>query len=169
MGFSPLLLLQINGELFSDEYAVRSRKRTSSACRRSASGKEFLPGGDSVKIMISDLPLHSSANAWGSYGICYYTSLAPQFCFKWIANPLSKKIRPINAGLNRSRFIQVAHRGIRCATGYTGGCADCAAAFRSRASRAADSPLLPISFLALGRVDRFTRLDARRSRPPCLS
>jgi len=44
--------------------------------------QRILPGGDIVKIMMSDLLLHSAANEWRELLIFYYTSLAPQFCFK---------------------------------------------------------------------------------------
>lgn len=75
------------------------------------------PAGTLSKLLISNLPLHSTANAWGSYGIFTTPPLPLSFSSKWIANPPSSEVGPIKASFEPIVLSRWRTNGVWCATG----------------------------------------------------
>jgi hypothetical protein len=114
------------------------------------------------KLLISNLPLRSTANAWGNYGIFTTPPLPLSFVFKVDREPsLERESGRSRYLLNRSFYPGGAPRRLVRYRLALGGVPIALAAFRSQASRAADSPL---KFSSLGPVDRFAILDGHRPR-----
>jgi len=83
------------------------------------------PAGTLSKLLISNLPLHSTANAWGNYGIFTTLPLPLSFVFKVDREPsLERELGRSRYLLNRSFYPGGAPTAFGALPGCTGGCAD---------------------------------------------
>jgi hypothetical protein len=126
-GISPLVIASDQRRTFSFEMPLDQKANLFSGgirVSRSASGKRFCRVGHCRNHEFGS-PLHSAVNAWGSYGIFYYTSIAPQFWFK-VDRELSLE-RELGRSRHHLKPIVLSRwrtRAFGALPACTGGCAD---------------------------------------------
>ena len=156
MGFSPLVIASDQRQTFSDESAVRSRKRTCQRVEGPHPAKNFASWEHCQNHDVGSPP--SFGSKWMEGAAYFLLHLpCPSVLFQMNHEPSLKEDSSHQRGLEPIAFYPGGAPGHSVRYRVHWGVPIALAAFRSRAPRAADSPLLPISFLALGRVGRFAR------------